>query len=39
MSSCFTEQLSMPASECTNECDTRYFSVARQNKNTKITHM
>ena len=27
--SCFREQLSMPASEFTNKCDTRYFSVCQ----------
>ena len=34
---CFTEQLSLPASEYTNKCDTRYCSVS-QNKSTKNEH-
>ena len=26
----------MPASECTNKCDMRYFSVCQRNKNIKM---
>ena len=35
--SCFTEQFSMPASEYTNKCNKRYFSVCQKWKYTKWT--
>ena len=36
--SCFTEQLSMPASEYTNKSNKRYFSVCQEWKYKKWTH-
>ena len=34
---CFTEQLSMPASEYTNKCTKRYFSLCQKWKQKKWT--
>ena len=36
LNSCFTEQFSMPDSEYSNKCDTRYFEVCQAKNPQKL---